>query len=103
MTESQYQQDFPGASGDGIINPAGTRVYGLTAVSPSACASTLTTYDLTATPSGSPNPEYPAIGTPIPLSTCLSSSDGYAFALTPDGSTVFIAGPTGFLVQPITP
>jgi 3-hydroxyisobutyrate dehydrogenase-like beta-hydroxyacid dehydrogenase len=26
-----------------------------------------------------------------------------AFALTPGGATVFIAGPTGFIVQPITP
>lgn len=78
-------------------------MYGLEADSSSTCASTLTTYDLTATPSGSPNPEYPAIGTPIPLNACLSDTDGYAFALTPDGTTVFIAGPTGFIVQPLTP
>lgn len=130
MTESRYQEDLPGGTADfagdkftydnivedkngqilgylpsfaAIINPAGTRAYGLAADPSSTCASTLTTYDLTATPSGSPNPEYPAIGTPIALNTCLSSSDGYAFAITPDGATVFIAGPAGFIVQPITP
>ncbi len=130
MTEGQDQEDFPGATADfagdklsysdivesqtgqvlgyvpsfaGVINAAGTRLYGLVATSPSTCASTLTTFDLTATPTGSPNPEYPALGTPISLSTCLSDSTGYAFVLTPDGATVFIAGPTGFIVQLITP
>jgi hypothetical protein len=89
-----------------VINPAGTRAYGYTP-DPVACAPTLTTYDLTATPSGSPSPEFPVLGTPITLQTsCLHGADegyGYLLAITPDGATVFIARPDGVVVQPVSP
>ena len=89
-----------------VINPAGTRAYGYTP-DPIACAPTLTTYDLTATPSGSPNPAFPVLGTPITLQTsCLQGADegyGYLLAITPDGTTVFVARPDGVVVQPVSP
>lgn len=85
----------------GVVNPAGTRVYGV-----DTQALTLTTYDLTATPTGSPDPLYPALGTPISLpSTCNPGCVNafYQMAITPDGGTVFIAGPSQIVVQPVPP
>lgn len=87
-----------------VINSAGTRGYGYTA-NPVSCAPTLSAYDLTATPSGSPNPQFPVLGTPIALpSSCLNSTNsGYLLAITPDGATVFVARPDGVVVQPVPP
>lgn len=88
-----------------VINPAGTRAYGYIPDTVS-CAPTLATYDLTATPSGSPNPQFPVLGTPITLPTsCFGDSNsgyGYPLAITPDGTTVFIARPDGVIVQPVS-
>jgi hypothetical protein len=90
-----------GLSGQ-IINSDGTRVYGIV-IDPNAGVPTLATFDLT-DPSGSP-PVFPQLGTPITLAnTCAPtgcSSGLYGFATTPDGSTVFIAGPDGVIVQPL--
>lgn len=85
-----------------VVNWAGTRAYGYTA-DPISCSPTLTTFDLTATPSGSPNPQYPVLGSPITLpSSCLNGTNfGYLLAITPDGATVFIARPDGLVVQPV--
>ena len=84
-----------------VINPAGTRAYGYTQ-DPVSCAPTLTTFDLTATPSGSPKPQFPVLGTPIAVpSSCENSSSGYDLIITPDGSTVFISRPDGVVVQPV--
>jgi hypothetical protein len=86
-----------------VINSAGTRAYGYTA-DPTTCAPTLSTFDLTATPSGSPNPQFPVLAgtTPVALpGSCLSSNAGYVLAVSPDGDTVFIARPDGVVVQPL--
>jgi hypothetical protein len=87
-----------------VINPAGTRGYALSA-DPSSCVPILTTFDLTGTPSGSPY-EFPVVGTPLavadsPSGACLSSLEGYLLAISPDGATVFIAGPGAVVVQPL--
>lgn len=80
------------------VNWAGTRAFGYTP-NVSSCAPTLSTFDLTATPSGG---QYPIIGAPISLPhSCDNGPD--LLAVTPDGSTVFIAGSTGVYVQPVTP
>jgi hypothetical protein len=85
-----------------VVNWAGTRAYGYTA-DPISCSPTLTTFDLTATPSGSPNPQYPVVGSPITLPTsCLNGTNfGYTLEITPDGATVFIARPDDLVVQPV--
>ena len=91
------------STGLSVINPAGTRAYSYTA-DPVSCAPTLATFDLTATPSGSPNPQFPVVGTPIALpSSCDNSTNsGYELLITPDGNTVFISRPDGVVVQPVT-
>lgn len=86
-----------------VINAAGTRAYGYTA-DPTTCAPTLSTFDLTATPSGGPNPQFPLLAgtTPVALpGSCLSSNAKYLLAISPDGATVFIARPDGLVVQPL--
>lgn len=88
-----------------VINPAGTRAYGLGA-DPTTCVPILSTYDLTATPSGSPQPQFPVLGTPVtlpdsPANACLSNPAGYLLTISQDGATVFIAGPGGVIVQPL--
>lgn len=85
-----------------VVNWAGTRAYGYTA-DPISCAPTLTTFDLTASPLGNPNPQFPVLGSPIALpSSCLNSTNfGYRLAISPDGATVFIVRPDGLLVQPV--
>ena len=85
-----------------VVNWAGTRAYGYTA-DPISCAPTLTTFDLTAPPTGSPNPQFPVLGSPISLpSSCLNGTNvGYLLAISPDGATVFIARPDGLIVQPV--
>jgi hypothetical protein len=86
------------------INSPGTRVYGIT-LDPNLGVPTLATFDLTATPSGNP-PVFPQLGTAMAIpDTCSpgSCSGGfYALATTPDGSVIFIAGPDGVIVQPIS-
>lgn len=85
-----------------VINWAGTRVYGYSPNSTS-CASTLSAFDLTATPSGG---QYPELGTPISLpvvSPYTCDDGGDLLAITPDGNTVFILSASGVFVQPITP
>lgn len=86
------------------INPAGTRAYGYTA-DPVSCAPTLSAFDLTAAPSGSPIAQFPVLGTPTALpSACQNGTNwGYVLATSPDGATVFIARPDGVVVQPVTP
>lgn len=82
-----------------VLNWAGTRAYGY-AVDPNSCVGSLSTFDLTSTPSGSPNPQFPVLGTPITFSnSCFSG--GYLLAITPDGATVFLGRPDGLVVQPI--
>lgn len=85
-----------------VVNLAGTRAYGYNP-DPISCAPTLFTFDLTATPSGSPNPQYPVLGSPITLpNSCLNGTNfGYLLSITPDGATVFIARPDGMVVQPV--
>lgn len=87
-----------------IVNSAGTRAYGVSP-DPTTFAPTLVTFDLTATPIANPQPVFPQLGAPIPLSiTCPPIGCGqgdYALATTPDGSTIFIAGPNGLIVQPL--
>ena len=85
-----------------VVNWAGTRAYGYTA-DPISCAPTLTTFDLTASPSGNPNPQFPVLGSPISLpSSCLNSTNfGYLLGISPDGGTVFIVRPDGLVVQPV--
>jgi hypothetical protein len=89
-----------GASGpDGVvINPAGTRLY---AVETTATQLELHTFDLTAAPV---NGVYPEIGTPVALDEDPRNL-GYTQALiiSPDGRTVFVQGPYGIAVQPVTP
>lgn len=87
-----------------VINAAGTRLYGV-APDPVSFQPTLVTVDLTATPTGS-TPLFPQIGTPITLPGCPVGSCPevfYALATTPDGATIFVATPTYFVVQPISP
>lgn len=87
-----------------IINSPGTRVYGVTP-DPTTGVPTLITFDLTAPPSGNP-PLFPQVGTPITLPNNCSASGCpqgfYLLATTPDGSVIFIAGPDGVVVQPIS-
>jgi len=85
-----------------VVNWAGTRAYGY-AADPISCAPTLTTFDLTALPSGNPTPQFPVLGSPIALpSSCLNGTNfGYRLAISPDGATVFIARPDGLVVQPV--
>lgn len=80
-----------------LVNWAGTRAYGY---SPNAtsCAPTLSTFDLTVTPSGG---QYPVLGTPILLPQGCDNGQGDLLAITPDGATVFIAGSNGIIVQPL--
>ena len=80
----------------GVINRAGTRFYVYEV--PGATAQ-LRTYDLTATPAGNP-PLYPEIGMPSPLAGNPGISTALRMTITPDGGTVFIAGPSGIAVQP---
>ncbi len=87
-----------------VINAAGTRLYGV-APDPVSFQPTLVTVDLTATPTGS-TPLFPQIGTPITLPGCPVGGcpeEFYALATTPDGATIFVATPTYFVVQPISP
>jgi hypothetical protein len=87
-----------------VINAAGTRLYGVMP-DPVSFQPTLVTVDLTATPTGS-TPLFPQIGTPITLPGCPVGGCPevfYALATTPDGATIFIATPTYFVVQPISP
>ncbi len=88
-----------------VINSAGTRLYGVTP-DPATSQPTLVTVDLTATPIVNPDPVFPQIGTPITLPGCAIGSCPqffYTLAITPDGATVFVAAPTYFVVQPISP
>jgi hypothetical protein len=82
--------------GADVINWAGTRVYGYTP-SNTSCVSILSTFDLTASPTGG---QYPEIGTPISLpQSCDTGGD--QIAITPDGTTVFVLSTTGVFVQPV--
>ena len=88
-----------------VINSGGTRLYGVTP-DPVSSQPTLVTVDLTATPIVNPDPVFPQIGTPITLPGCALGSCPqvfYTLAITPDGATVFVAAPTYFVVQPISP
>jgi hypothetical protein len=93
-----------GLSGQ-LMNSAGTRLYGVT-TDPTTFQPTLATVDLTATASGSPDPVFPQLGTPITLPGCATGTCPeavFTLTATPDGATVFIAGPTYVVVQPISP
>jgi hypothetical protein len=88
-----------------VINSGGTRLYGVTP-DPVSSQPTLVTVDLTATPIVNPDPVFPQIGTPVTLPGCAIGSCPqffYSLAITPDGATVFVAAPTYFVVQPISP
>jgi hypothetical protein len=89
------------ADGD-VINPAGTRAYSLTQDSNDDL--TLSTFDLTATPApaGSQYAKYPVLGTPITLASSITEGL-YLGSITPDGATIFLAGPLELLVQPVPP
>jgi hypothetical protein len=94
---------YPSANYNGVINPAGTRVYQYNPDTVN-CAPTLSVFDLTAAPSGSPNPQFPALGSAIALpSVCHAATFGERLAITPDGTTVFIGTPDGVIVQPVSP
>jgi len=84
---------FPGTD---IINWAGTRVYGYNP-SNTSCVPTLSTFDLTVSPTGG---QYPQIGALITLAQHCDSG-GDQVAITPDGSTVFILSTGGIFVQPV--
>lgn len=90
---------------DAIINAAGTRAYGYTA-NATTCTPTLSTFDLTATPTAVQydphSPQFPVLGTPITLPSggCVNAV-AYLLALTPDETTVFVARTDGVLVQPL--
>lgn len=88
----------------GVLNAAGTRVYSIN-MDGNTGDPVLDTYDLTAIPTGSPA-TYPEVETPITLPGCLSAvcpQGFYSLTLSPDGATVFIAGPSAFWVQPVSP
>ncbi len=88
-----------------VINSGGTRLYGVTP-DPVSSQPTLVSVDLTATPTVNPDPVFPQIGTPITLPGCAFGSCPqvfYTLAITPDGTTLFIAAPTYVVVQPISP
>lgn len=89
------------AEGD-IINPAGTRAYSLTQDANDDL--TLSTFDLTAapTPAGSQFAKYPVLGTPITLASSITEGL-YLGSITPDGATIFLAGPLELIVQPVSP
>jgi len=95
---------FIGSSSGQVVNAAGTRAYGII-TDPNLGVPTLATFDLTATPSGSPDPKFPQLGTPMTLATACTPGScrggSYALATTPDGSTIFMAGPNGLIVQPL--
>lgn len=80
-----------------LINWAGTRAYGYTP-NVSSCTPTLSTFDLTATTSGG---EYPVLGAPVSLPKVCDNGPGDLLAITPDGTTAFIAGSAGVFVQPL--
>jgi hypothetical protein len=95
--DGQQLGQVPDAAGM-VMNAAGTRLYAVLATD---AQPELHTYDLTAAPS---NGFYPELGTPITLAG--NTGDlGFAqpLAITPDGGTVFIAGPNGIAVQPVSP
>ncbi len=95
--EGQLLGQVPDAAGM-VVNPAGTRLYAVLATDPQP---ELHMYDLTAAPS---NGFYPELGAPITLA---GNTGDLGFpqplAITPDGGTVFIAGPDGIAVQPVSP
>ena len=87
-----------------VINSAGTRAYGY---KPDAvtCAPTLSTFDLTATPTpvqyNPQSPQFPLLGTPITLPADCSNPALALLAISPDSSTVFVARTDGIVVQPL--
>jgi hypothetical protein len=87
-----------------LVNSTGTRLFGITP-DPVSFQPTLVTFDLTSPSSGS-TPLYPQLGTPITLPGCAVGAcpeTFYTLATTPDGATIFVAAPTYFVVQPISP
>jgi hypothetical protein len=97
----------PPAAGSGalvkvaIVNPAGTRLYTVTA------DGLLHSFDLTATPSGQPA-VYPELGTAVAvtipiITSVLLPQPTLRTAITPDGQTLFIAGTAGVVVVPAPP
>lgn len=97
-----------GAYGE-ILNAAGTRAY-IFSSDATTLQPLLATYDLTATPTGSPDPAFPELGPPIyapgSVSGCAQGCFPQGFsqlALAPDSATIFAAVSSGLWVQPITP
>jgi len=91
-----------GLAEGGVVNPAGTRAYSLTQDQTDDL--TLSTYDLTAAPApaGSQYAKYPVLGTPITLTNSITEGL-YLGSITPDGATIFLAGPLELIVQPVSP
>jgi IPT/TIG domain len=87
-----------------VINSTGTRAYGYKP-DPVGCAPTLSTFDLTATPTviqyNPQSPQFPVLGTPLTLPTDCSNPAWDLLAITPDDATVFVARTDGVVVQPL--
>ena len=82
----------------GVINRAGTRFHVF-----EPTVGQIRTYNLASAPTGNP-PLYPeVVGSPITLAGNPGNSTAVRMTITPDGGTVFIAGPNGIAVQPTPP
>jgi hypothetical protein len=83
-----------------VVNREGTRLY----TADPSMGGMLRTYDITTPASGTGQfPQYPEIGSPLPLAGDPGLGGSTQMTITPDGRAVIIAGSFGIAVQPTPP